>query len=177
MWRRLSQRDKRAAQFGAVAVVAIVAYFFAAPWFSDWQTTRTQLQRCREQLEAIGAGRSARAAMTQQGLATVVPKFEMPQAEAKQTVLFRNEFNRQLKQAGINAKSLQYMAAKKLSTGGYKTLRLQCKARCNLQQVLDLLAGLNENAYLVGIEELQIKPDARERQNVDLVLTVSTFVL
>jgi hypothetical protein len=43
--------------------------------------------------------------------------------------------------------------------------------------VLDFLARLNENPYLVGIEELKIKKvDPKKPQDVELDLTVSTFV-
>ena len=43
--------------------------------------------------------------------------------------------------------------------------------------MLDFLARLNENPYLVGIEEFKIrKSDPKKPQDVDLDLTVSTFV-
>jgi succinate dehydrogenase flavin-adding protein (antitoxin of CptAB toxin-antitoxin module) len=41
--------------------------------------------------------------------------------------------------------------------------------------VLDFLAQLNENPYLVGIEELKIKCDPKKRGEVELDLTVSSF--
>jgi hypothetical protein len=42
-------------------------------------------------------------------------------------------------------------------------------------QVLDFLERLNENPYLVGVEELKIKCDPKKRGEVELDLTVSTF--
>jgi hypothetical protein len=53
---------------------------------------------------------------------------------------------------------------------------LKCSAKCRLTQVLDLLAGLNENPYLVGIEELRLRCDQQKPQAVEMELTVSTFV-
>jgi hypothetical protein len=41
--------------------------------------------------------------------------------------------------------------------------------------VLDLLARLNENPYLIGIEEFKIKVDPKKRHEVEFDLTVSTF--
>jgi len=59
---------------------------------------------------------------------------------------------------------------------GYKLLRLKCSAKCNFRQALDLLARLKENPYLVGIEELKIACDQKNRQDVKLDLMISTFV-
>jgi len=41
--------------------------------------------------------------------------------------------------------------------------------------VLDLLADLSNNAYFVGVEDVQLKANTKDRKQVDLVLTVSTF--
>ena len=58
----------------------------------------------------------------------------------------------------------------------YRLLRLKCHAKCEFRQVLDLLAGLKENPYLVGVEEFKIECGREKRQEVELDLTVSTFV-
>ncbi|MBN1817357.1 MAG: hypothetical protein JW828_08345 [Sedimentisphaerales bacterium] len=176
MWNRLSQRDRRAVLWGSLAIALIVIYLFAGEWLSDWQMTRSDLKEMRIQLKAIEQQAAGKPTARQIAAMTAVPKFEMPVKEEEQLVLFRNEFNEQIKRAGIKAKSLDYLASKKIAgVGGYKTLRLQCKSRCNLSQVLDLLGNLNSNPYLVGVEEIQIRPDQRNRQEVDLILTVSTF--
>ena len=46
---------------------------------------------------------------------------------------------------------------------------------CSLDQMLNLLANLNSNPYLAGIEELNIKCGQKDRRQMDLVMTVSTF--
>ena len=56
-----------------------------------------------------------------------------------------------------------------------KLLRLQCKARCKYDKALDFIAGLQENPYLVEIEEFTFKCDEAKPQEVDLTLVVSTF--
>jgi len=110
-------------------------------------------------------------------LLSLVPIFEMPQNEEKQKFLFRDKLNEQLKKAGIGSDPLQFLpAAKSRNSAGFKLLRLQCRhGRGRLEQVLDLLAALNENPYLAGIEELRIKCDEKNRREVELDLTVSTF--
>ncbi|MBN1126853.1 MAG: hypothetical protein JXA82_17740 [Sedimentisphaerales bacterium] len=176
MWNKLSQRDRRALLLGSVAIVVIFIYLFAGEWLTEWQLVRSDLKEMRVQLKAIEQQAAGKPTARQIATLTAVPKFEMPVKEEEQAVLFRNEFNEQIKQSGIKAKSLDYLASKKITgVGGYKTLRLQCKSRCNLSQVLDLLGNLNNNPYLVGVEEIQIRPDQRNRQEVDLTLTVSTF--
>jgi len=45
-----------------------------------------------------------------------------------------------------------------------------------MNQLLDLLAGLNDNPYLLGIEDIQFKYGTKERKEMDIVLTVSTLV-
>jgi len=91
--------------------------------------------------------------------------------------LFRGKFNEQLKKAGINVTSLQFLrSTRSKQASGYNTLRLQCRGKCKFNQMLDLLAGLNDNPYLVGIEELQVKCDTKKREQLDIVLTVSTSV-
>ena len=43
-------------------------------------------------------------------------------------------------------------------------------------QVLDLIVALVENPYFVGIEQLDMKFNQKDRKEMDLVLVVSTFV-
>lgn len=59
---------------------------------------------------------------------------------------------------------------------GYDLLLVKCSAKCRFSQVLDFLSRLNENPYLVGIEEFKIKKtDPKKPQELELNLTVSTF--
>ncbi len=176
MTSKLTQRDVRALKLGVVISVAILLYVFAGPWLAEWRVIRSDLAGQRKMLKSLGAGPTGELSAAQQKLLAAVPKFEMPVSQEKQKVLFRDEFNQQIKKSGIKAKSLQYLPSRKIGQDGkYKTLRLECRARCKFNQVMDLLAKLNENPYLVGVEEIRITPDAKKRQEVDLMLVVSTF--
>lgn len=172
MMEKLSEKDMRALKIGAIGVAAVVGITLALIWFEHWGTVKKALVRERAKLEAIRMSE-----LKQAGMVSIVPAFEMPQDEEKQKFLFRDKFNEQLKRAGIKSEALQFLAAGKAQQGGYKLVRLQCRrGRCGFGQLLDLLARLNENPYLVGIEELKIKCDPKNRQEVDIELTVSTFV-
>jgi hypothetical protein len=100
----------------------------------------------------------------------------MPEKEEIQKFLFRDKFNEQLKKAGIRSEPLQILPASKSPVARYQLLRLKCSAKCRFGQALDLLANLKDNPYLAGIEEFKIECDQKKRQDVELDITVSTFV-
>ena len=179
MFERLNQRDKRALIVGAVAIAVILAYMSAGPWFEDWQSIRADLKAGRNQLKVIApADDDETAKATWEKLALRVPVFEMPLPESKQSPLFRNKFSDQLKKTGIKVKTLQPIGgkgARPIPGTRVKLLKFQCRGKCSLNQVLDLLAGLNSNPHLAGIEELSIKFGQKDRKQMDLVMTVSTF--
>jgi len=172
MIERLSQRDKRALKAGAVAVVAILGFVFITTWLEHWAVVRESLAAKRDKLEDINVSDAK-----QEGLWSKVPVFEMPQKEEEQSFLFRDKLSEQLKKAGVKPEPLKFLPAKKSrQAAGYKLLCLKCSGKAKFWQVLDLLTGLNENPYLVGIEELRIRCDPKKPQEVELDLTVSTFV-
>ena len=175
MFDQLSQRDKRALKLGTIAVALIIVYLVIAPWLESWKLTRIELAKELAALDSVVLDSDGAVSAKQAGLLSIVPKFEIPLEEKEQLRLFRGRFNEQLKKAGVKIKSLQVMGKAKGGAGGYKKLRLQCKGKCNLAQAMDLLAALYDNPYFAGVEELQLKCDAKKRQEVEIVLTVSTL--
>jgi len=171
MIEKLSQKDIRVLKIGAVCAAAIFVFVFASEWLDRWAKARASLAEVKNKLELIDVEKAKRA-----GLLSIVPAFEMPEKEETQRFLFRDKLNEQLKKAGIKNQPLQVASIGKSGQAGYRLLRLKCSAKCRFTQVLDLLANLKENPYLVGIEELRIKCDSKKPQEVDLDLTVSTFV-
>ena len=179
MFDKLSDSDKRAVKLGSVCVVVILGYFWVvSPWFSDWAKCRQELARERSKLESISVDdKSSSIGAKQAGLFSVVPVFEMPVVEKEQMPLFRGKFNEQLKKTGVKVKSLQAVSAKKTkSKSGVKKAVLQFKGKCGMSQLLDLLADLNSNPYFLGVENVQIRCDPKQRNEMDMVMTVSTLV-
>ena len=168
---RLSQREKRTIKIGAVCAVVIVVMTFGTTWWDKWDQAKTSLSQMKAKLRLIDVEEAQQA-----GLMSIVPTFEMPQSEEKQKFLFRDKFNEQLKKAGIKSEPLQIPPVGRSQQAGYKLLRLKSTGKAKFGQVLDLLAKLKENPYLVGIEELRIQCDPKKREEVELELTVSTFV-
>ena len=177
MIEKLSEKDKRTLKRGCSAIAIILLTFLVIfPWAEDWRSCRAALAVERAKLESITAG-GEKLSAKQEGLFSIVPVFEMPKTEKDQEQLFRGKFNEQLKKAGIKIKSLQSIAAtKSRQSGSRKMLKLQCQGKCNFNQAMDLLAALNENPYFVGVENLQLTCDAKNRNEINLLLTVSTFV-
>jgi hypothetical protein len=173
MARKLTPREIRTVQIGAVILVAIPAFTFGTKWIDDWRQVRLSLSQSQEKLKDLEAD-----AAKQAGLLSLVPVFEPPEEEDVQKFLFRDKLHDQLKKAGINTEPLQFLPVRKVEA--WKVLKIQCKGKCKFNQLLDLLASLKENPYLVGIEELKIDCDTKQppdkRQDVEVSLTVSTFV-
>ncbi len=172
---KLGQKEKRTLKIGAVCAAAILMVGLASKWLEHWSQVRKSLSQIKVKLEAVSVDEAKRA-----GLLSIVPAFEMPQAEEEQKLLFRDKFNEQLRSLRIKSEPLQVLPAGKSRQLGYKLLRLKCSAKCKFGQVLDLLAGLKQNPYLVGIEEIKIQCDLKKpqekREEIELELTVSTFV-
>ena len=170
MIEKLSQRDIRILKIGAVCAAAILVFVFASELLGRWAEARTSLAEVKNKLELIDVDKNKR-----DGLLSIVPVFEMPEKEETQRFLFRDKLNEQLKKAGIKNQPLQVASIGKSGQAGYRLLRLKCSAKCRFTQVLDLLADL-DNPYLVGVEELRIRIDKKKPQEVDMDLTVSTFI-
>ena len=167
---KLSERDIRAVKLGVVGTVAIVLFLAGSDWLEHWGQIRIEGSVLKSKLKTIDVDETK-----QRGLLALVPAFEKPAGKEEQQFLFRDAFNKQLKDAGIKNEPLQIQANRRSPLTGYKSLHLVCKARCKFSQALDLLAKLNENPYLVGVEEFKIKVDPKKRAEVDLDLTVSTL--
>ena len=157
-------------KLGAVSAAAVVLFLLGAKWYDHWHLARIDGQTLKTKLNDIDMDETKR-----RGLMAIVPTFKMPAEEEEQQFLFRDEFNNQLKKAGIKNDPLKILPNKRSPLSGYKSLHLVCTAKCKFSQVLDLLSKLNENPYLVGIEEFRLKIDPKKRSEVQLNMTVSTF--
>lgn len=167
---KLSEKDIRAIKIGAIAAVIIAILMFGSELHDHWKKAKTKGSELHTKLDAIDVDQ-----IKQAGLMSIVPVIEMPKIEEEQKFLFRDKLSEQFKRAGIRNKPLQVQPGRKSSQSGYKLLLVKCNATCRFSQVLDLLAQLNENPYLVGIEELKIKCDPKKKGQVELDLVVSTF--
>jgi len=169
---KLSQRDKRALKIGVISAAAILAVTFGTTWVGHWSEVRKSIAAKKATLRGIQVDKDEQAR-----LMSMVPVFETPQNEEKQKFLFRKKFYEQLKKVGFKGEPIKVLRAKKTQTGtDYRLLGLKTRGKCKFEQMLDLLTNLNENPYLVGIEEIRMECNPEKRQEFKLDLTVSTFV-
>ena len=167
---KLSAKDIRALKLGVLAIIGFGLLGVGSKWFGHWEQVRIEGSVLKSKLKAIDVGE-----VKQRGLLALVPAFEKPVAAEEQQYLFRDAFNKQLKEAGIKNEPLQIQENRRAPVSGYRSLHLVCKAKCKFSQALDLLAKLNENPYLVGVEEFRIRVDPKKRTEVEMDLTVSTL--
>jgi hypothetical protein len=168
---KLSQKDIRALKLGAVGVAAILILVFVLEGHERWDKARQSSEILEKQLDDIDLNKAKRS-----GLTSIVPVFQMPVEKETQRFLFRDKLNEQLRNARINSQPIQEVSGGKSPIAGYELLRLKCSGKCNFGQILNLLADLKDNPYLVGVEEMRIKVDPKNQQRVDFDLTVSTLV-
>lgn len=173
---KLSERDKKTLKIGGVCAVVLLILIFGTAELEKWSDVRAEAKMKTAQLKGINLSDAKHS-----GLLSIVPAFEMPEKEEAQKNRFRDKLVDQLKKAGIKTEPLKVITTKKTlyKSGGkdYKLMNIQCKGKCKFTQVLDLLARLNENPYLVGVELFKMKCDKSKPQEVELELTVSTAYL
>lgn len=173
----MTERDKKTIWIGVVVAGLILGYFFLEGWFVDWKGIRADLKNERQKLAAITPASDGSISAKQAGLLETVPVMEMPENRTVQKELFIEKFNEQLKKSGIDIKTLHDLPITKTKdSSGYSKLQLQCQGKCNYGQAMNLLAGLYENPYFVGVEELSLTCDQKKRSQMEIKLTVSTFV-
>jgi hypothetical protein len=173
MMRKLNERERRILIIGIVIAVAIVVFHFGPRATGHWQQVRAELTVLRGKLKDMPNETQ------QKALLAMVPVLKLPETEDKQKFAFRDRLHEQFKKAQITPEPLSFTGARK-KVGNYKTLCVACKGKCKLTQLLDFLASLKENEYLLGVEELRIQCDTKQppekRQEVEFNMTVSTLV-
>ena len=172
MLKKFNQKDVRALKIGAIGVAAILIFMFILGRYDRWNQAKESLTELQKKINDIDLDKAKSS-----GLTSIVPVFQMPVEKETQRFLFRDRLNEQLRNAGITSQPLQEVSGGKFPVAGYELLRLKCSAKCRFGQMLELLAELKNNPYLVGIEELRIKVDPKNQQQVDFDLTISTLVM
>jgi hypothetical protein len=170
MLEKLSQKDIRTLKIGAVGVAAILVFVLILEGFEYWDHARKSFQTLDGQLDDIDVDKA-----TQSRLISVVPVFEMPVEKETQKVRLRDKLIEQFRNSRINSQPWLEVAGKTSPLPEYGLLCLKSSGKCGLSQIFDLLARLKQNPYIVGIEELRLKCDAQNPQQIDFDLTVSTF--
>ncbi len=173
MIKKLNQRDVRALRYGIAGIAIFAIFYLALSGLARWKEIRSNIEISKGQLQTLATAKPG------DQIRQIMSVLKIPQNEETQRNLFRTEFNSQLSRSGIRAQPIKVTTAEKSPKAGYKTLYLECKARGSFDQVLDFLANVNRNPYLVGIEKLVItKSDTRNQmsRDVNIEIKVSSLV-
>jgi glutamate/tyrosine decarboxylase-like PLP-dependent enzyme len=173
---QLNQRERKTLLVCLVACAAMLLWFLVLePGVKQGRQLRSQLQQQRQKLSILLAKEGTSEALKQKNLTQAVPMLEMPTASEKQNQLLRDKITQQLGQAGVQVKNFTFSSGIAQGPGATDVITLRCQGKCQFTSLARFLDDLRKNPYYVGIEELSIKTDEKNRQNLDIAFTVSTF--
>ncbi len=157
---KLSQKDIKTLKLGAVLVAAVIVLYFALSGYERWNAAKESFAKLQGDVDLLDMDKAKSS-----GLLRIVPAFEMPVEKEKQKYLFRDSIDAQMKNAGITSGPLQEVPGGKSPVLPYSLVRWKGSGTCSFSQLLNLLAVLKENPYLVGIEELRITNTQQQRNS------------
>jgi hypothetical protein len=172
MLNNMNEKDKKTFKMGAIAAAAIIILLVSMQGYSKWNEKRTEDQKLTSNIRTLDIPDSA-----YNKLLSDVPVFQFPQDEQTQKENFRTELEREFDSLRIETEPWQEVVTKQTTSGTYGKLYLKTSGTCRFQLILDLLAVLKENPYLVGIEELHIESDPQNPQQATFSIKVSTFTI
>ena len=155
---------------GGIGIAAILIIYVALGGFEQWAKAKEEYKTLDQQLKDLNTDNRK-----QSGLLSIVPVFEMPADKETQKVLLREEMVQQFDEARISGQPWLEVPGKASPLPPYSLLCLHSNGSCRISQMFNLLANLKENPYLVAIEELRIKCDEQNPQQINFDITVSTF--
>jgi len=172
MLNNLNEKDKRTIKLGGIGAAALIVLIFGAQGYSNWSNKKTDYSIKSRNLESLNITETAHARML-----SAVPNFVMPKDEQTQKTDFRDSLSTLFDELGIRtADPLQEVAASKSKPlSGYGLLCLRTKGTCRFEQILNLLAALKNNPYLVGVEEFNFQCDPQNPQQVTFSIELSTL--
>jgi len=172
----ISSRDKRAIILTiSIGGLILLNHYLITPWLEDWETIKSSIKHESKKVELLNH-QSPKALAAKAHLSKLIPSFTKPTVENVQRHLMQKKFSEQLKKQGIKAQRMSYLSSSKKKQG-YKVLKLQTKFICPISKYYNLLASLNENPYLAGVDDVQMLVDKRNRSNVEVTMTLSTFCI
>ncbi len=152
---KINQKNKKTIKIGIIGIVIVLLAMFFLDWIQNWKDLRQSIRNTKQQLETL-----ATADEKMEALKMKVPAVAVPQKEQKQLFVFRDALNRQLSQARISVQPFKVSTVAKSARPEYQYLYLQCSGSSTFENVLNFLADLKTNPYLVAIDELVISKPA-----------------
>ena len=174
---KLSEKDQKTIKVGAVLMGIILVCGGMRILLNQYSMTSKELDEAKSRFSSVTPKSDGALTPKQAGLYSVVPVFEIPKKEDIPGETCRKKFMEQLRDAKVNFRDviLQPMSSKR-NACGFRKRNLHCKGKCSFAQAVDLLAKLYENPWFVGLEEFKIECNPKNRSQMDLTITISTFI-
>ena len=174
MFKKMKPKDARALKLGVIGAAAIVVLLFFMDINERWAKAQESSGIVNNKLETLSKINTTKAEYA--ALKNAVPAFEMPVERDQQKFLFQDSLNEQFKKSSVKSQPWEEIDCKSKLLTGYEVMALKTSGKCNVTQMFDLLAKLKENPYLISIEELTIRSDEKNKQEVNFEMTLSTPV-
>ncbi|MBW8016819.1 MAG: hypothetical protein FVQ82_11580 [Planctomycetes bacterium] len=177
IFNKLSEKDQKTIKVGALLMAIILACGSMNILLKEYSKMDKELSDARGILKSVTPKDDGKLTVKQAGLYKTVPVFKAPEKEAIPGENFQKMFMEQLKGLKIKYTVLNLMPmSNKENACGFKTRNIHCKGKCSFAQAVDLVAKLYENPWFVGIEEFKIDCNPKNRRQMDLAITVSTYI-
>jgi type II secretory pathway component PulM len=175
----ISNRDRRALQWGAAALaVWIVLQYAVLPAWDRWQQTASELPirenaliKYRQAVAASGTEKK-----TAETLANRLHEAESGLLASATPALASAELQEWARQAtanhAIEVRSSEFLAVRP-QRDGYAQIPLGLHFQCHLDQLVDFLAELRTGPKIVAVPRLQIQPTGGPDKLVSVDLTLA----
>ena len=177
IFNKLNEKDQKTIKVGSLLMAIILTCGGLNILLKEYSKTSKELDAVKSKFNSVMPKSDGTLTLKQAGLYNIVPVFEVPKKELIPGENFREKFLEQLKKAKVKYKDLNLLPmANKENACGFRKRSLHCKGKCTFTQAMDLVASLYENPLFVGIEEFKIVCDTKKRSQMDLTITVSTYI-
>jgi hypothetical protein len=174
---KLSEKDRKTIKVGAVLMAIILVCGGMNILLSEYSRTSKELDAVKSKFNSVMPNSDGSLTSKQAGLYNIVPVFEIPKKEDIPGETCRKKLMEQLRKAKVNFRDviLQPMANKE-NACGFRKRNLRCEGKCTFTQAMDLVASLYENPWFIAIEEFKIERNAKNRSQMDMTITISTYI-
>ena len=175
----IGNRDRKALQWGAAALVVWVALAYAVlPAWDRWEQLRSELPMRETELikfrQAVGAAGMEK--KSDDALASRLKQAETGLLQSANPALASAELQDWTRQAtashGIEMRSSEFLQTRP-QTDGYVLIPLGVQFQCHLDQLADFLADVRSGQKLLAIPRLQIQSTGGTDKIVTVSMTLS----
>jgi len=176
-YNQLSLRDRRSLKIGVIIILFVLTYgFVVSPLLENYGAIKYKTKSLEGKLSFLKESDNESFSAKEKGILKTVPNVEVPLRETQQKQIFRDSLFEQLRSSGVKITSNLAYSGKAKKNGHRKYVLLKCAFSCNYQQFLKLLGEINSNPHLLSIEELKVSCDEKKRNQLTVIMGVSTLV-